>query len=363
LLGRAGFAVVTHEPEALAGSQPGAPAHVLVPQLAPIRTKSGATPVLRWAIDIHAPSGPRGDLWGDRHFAYALAASLRKLGQHVAVDHREARDRATRKFDDVVLTLRGIHPVVPRPGALNLLWVISHPDDVTDDELAAHDLVFAASQVWAQARSTATGVPIETLLQCTDPTLFRPGRAGADAAAPLLFVGNARQNVSRMVVDYALRAGLEPQIIGGGWERTPAKGFVVAPVVANARLGELYGGAGVVMNDHWPDMLMNGFVSNRLFDAAACGARVLSDRVPGAETLFDGSVQCFDSPSDVARLLSDPDAAWPGREERLAVAARVRDEHSFDRRAEVLLARAVALWTERANAGLARREPKPPRSW
>ncbi len=361
VLGRAGFTVVAHKAEALGGTQqPGQPAQVLVPQLAPTRRADGPAPVLRWAIDIHAPSGPRGELWGDRHFAYALAASLRKLGQQVAVDHREARDRATRKFDDVVLTLRGIHRVVPRPGPLNLLWVISHPDDVEGFELEAYDTVFAASRSWAQARSAASGVPIETLLQCTEPELFQPGLTAEGSGAPVLFVGNTRGNADRTVVDYALRAGRPPQIIGGGWERTAAAAHVVAPVVPNGELGVLYCGAGVVLNDHWPDMLANGFISNRLFDAVACGARVLSDRVPGAGDLFGGSVQFFDGPSDVARLLGDPDAGWPGADERLAIAARVREEHSFDRRAEVLLERALTLWGTRDGDGPPRREPAPP---
>ena len=33
----------------------------------------------------------------------------------------------------------------------------------------------------------------------------------------------------------------------------------------------------MVLNDHWEDMRAEGFLSNRLFDAVASGARVVTD--------------------------------------------------------------------------------------
>ena len=70
-------------------------------------------------------------IWGDWHFANSLARALRRLGQDVAVDTKQARERETRRFDDVLLTLRGLDEVPPAPGRVNLIWVISHPDEVT----------------------------------------------------------------------------------------------------------------------------------------------------------------------------------------------------------------------------------------
>ena len=75
-----------------------------------------APPVLRWALDIAAPSGRRGQRWGDSYFARSLADALERLGQRVAVDTRDLRHRETRDLDDVVLVLRGLDRVGPRPG-------------------------------------------------------------------------------------------------------------------------------------------------------------------------------------------------------------------------------------------------------
>jgi spore maturation protein CgeB len=122
----------------------------------------------------------------------------------------------------------------------------------------------------------------------------------------------------------------------------------VATRASNADLGRLYADAGVVLNDHWEDMRRLGFVSNRLFDAVACGARVLSDHVAGTDGLFDGSVRFCDTPEAAAGLLREPfETNWPNREQRLENAARIRAEHSFDQRAKVLLTAAVEVLRSR----------------
>jgi hypothetical protein len=240
-------------------------------------------------------------------------------------------------LEDVVLTLRGLQEVPPSPGVTNLMWVISHPDDVTPWEAAGYDRVFAASESWASERSRRWGIPIEPLLQCTDTQLFRPSRGIVDSGADLLFVGNAR-SAGRLSVDYALKAGLELSIFGGGWEGGPASKYVAATYLPNEDLGIAYASSGIVLNDHWGDMAVNGFLSNRLFDAVASGARVLSDAAVGAEELFRGSVRVFQSPQDLADLVrSDRDQSWAGLAVRLENAEWVRREHSFDHRARQLL--------------------------
>ena len=146
------------------------------------------------------------------------------------------------------------------------------------------------------------------------------------------------------MVEWAAAAGISPRIYGTGWEQTPLARFLVSTGVPNDDVGAYYATADVVLNDHWEDMRRQGFVSNRLFDAVACGARVLSDSIDGCADLFEGCVVTCGSPAEVrATLAVDPDLVWPARPERLAVAARIRSEHSFDRRAEVLLRQALAL--------------------
>jgi hypothetical protein len=299
-------------------------------------------PALRWALDIAAPSGRRGQRWGDWHFARSLAEALERRGQRVAVDTRDLRHRQSRDLDDVVLVLRGLDRVVPRPGRVNLEWVISHPDLVDREELAAFDHVYAASATWAARTTAALGVEVSPLLQCTDPRLFNPSRGRPDTGAPVLFVGNSR-DVYRASVRSALDAGAEVEVHGADWERFVAPRLIASKAVANDQLGELYCSAGVVLNDHHEDMRRNGFLANRLFDVTACAARLVTDEIDGLTEVFGDVVKTFQDETEMKRLLADPAAAFPSYEARLALAATVMREHSFDHRADVLLADALRL--------------------
>jgi len=294
-----------------------------------------APPRWRWTIDTAVTGGPWGETWGDAYFATSLAGALEGLGQHVTVDSRDSRSRRSRELDDVVLVLRGRDQVTAgrRPG--HVMWVISHPDDVTAEEVDGYELVFAASEKWAVAKSEHWGRPVVPLLQCTDPEKFRPRPSGPSEDLPLLFVGNARGRV-RPVISAALSAGLEPAIVGDGWEGLVPEHLVVADHVSNAELGALYASAGVVLNDHWDDMRREGFVANRIFDAVASGARVVSDLVP-ADPILATAVRVWRTPEDLGLLVGECADRFPSRQERQEAARHVLAAHSFEARARELV--------------------------
>ncbi|HZE66043.1 MAG TPA: glycosyltransferase [Sporichthyaceae bacterium] len=307
-------------------------------------------PCLRWAIKTAATSGSWGDRWGDTHFAGLLAEALRAAGQHVSIDRRDAHDRATGAHDEVVLCLRGLTAYQPKVGQLNLLWLISHPELFGREEAAAYDGVFAASISWAAQTSHRWGIEVRPLLQATDPSLFHPDRALPDQGDPVLFVGNSRK-VLRPMVAAAIAADLPLSVYGAEWDDLIPRQYIRSASLPHELLGSAYRSAGVVLNDHWEDMRATGFVSNRLFDAAACGARVITDGVLGIEGLFGRSVQVAGSAAELARLAGAPDldAVFGDDAERRAVAARMAAEHSFDVRARQLLDTALRL---RAARGL-----------
>lgn len=345
----AGFEVVGRQLEVVDASPPGpldtpmlAPRTVLRPLRAVSITE--AAPTLRWTIDLAARAGRQGKGWGDLHYGVALANALRRRGQQVSVDPREARHRATRSYDDVILVLRGLDRVTPRPECLNIQWIISHPDLVSAPELSAFDLVYAASASWSAKTSAAWGLDVRPLLQATDPMLFHPSRADFDTGSDVLFVGNSR-GVHRTSVRAALAARAEVAVHGRGWNDVLPPELIHSQLVDNADLGALYAAAGVVLNDHWEDMRLTGFVSNRLMDAAASGARVVSDSIPGLDlpTMFHGLVQTFETDADMARLLADRATVFPDDAQRVAAAEAVAGEHSFDARATIIIDDAVAV--------------------
>lgn len=279
---------------------------------------------LRWGLHIPSTGGHWGDLWGDTHFAEELAAGLRRLGQEVVLHRRDAHDGDSTAYDDVCLVLRGVHRGSPPAGQASVLWVISHPDDVADDELDDYDLVFAASVPWAQERSRATGIEVRPLLQATGMT----PAAGGERSAAAVFVGNGEQR-DRAMVRWAVEAGVPLEVYGRGWEWLPP-GAWRAEFLPNDQLERIYRSHAAVLADHWEDMARLGFVANRVFDAVAGGAHVLCDDVVGLGDLFGDRVRVCRSAADVRAAydaaLADPDmpVAGPGL--------------SFDDRARELLA-------------------------
>lgn len=291
---------------------------------------------MTWSVVVSAPRPPAGDQWGDTIFARDLVAALERAGQRASVVFRGAAQSAARESDDVVLVLRGLTRVVPRRGrATWLLWVISHPELVETDEPGEYDAAFAASAHWSRAGEF--GVPVIPLLQATAPERFHPGAAPADSGPALLFVGSTRGEY-RPAVRAAVEAGLDVSVHGVGWEQFLPPERIAGEFVAPVDLPAAYASAGIVLNDHWPDMAREGFLSNRLFDATATATRVLSDPAEGMSDVFGDVVRTAATESELVRLLSgNRDVEFASSEERLALAERIAREHSFDARASELI--------------------------
>ncbi|UDY22660.1 glycosyltransferase [Nocardioides sp. Kera G14] len=346
----AGFRVVGHERRS---KDPDADPRLLVPEpvIEPeLRFHTSPRP-LRWAIKNPAVSGPAGDLWGDTHFADALAVALRELGQQVVIDRRGEFERSSRVHDDVELLIRGRLPLaVATDGPASIAWVISHPELVTAEELSSYDRVLAASEGWAAQRGAEWGIRIDPLMQATDAARFTPDAPATSVDdGELLFVGSTTGRTRRIVGD-ALAVGLRPAVYGSGWEGLLPDGVLRASYLANDDLPSSYRSARVVLNDHWDDMRAAAFISNRVFDAVACGARVISDHVDGLSELFGPAVQTYRTPEELLALATatDLDAVFGSTAERLALAAEVRRLHSFHARAVTLVEIAQALVQERA---------------
>lgn len=298
---------------------------------------------LRWSIVTSAPKGEAGEQWGDTWFARDLAAALERAGQRVRVVSRAGATSPKRDEDDVVLVLRGLREVMPADGHHNvwMLWVISHPELVTAPEVEKYDAVFVASNSW-QPPGAIRATP---LLQATAPERFHPAAAEGDSGAAVLFVGSTRGQF-RPAVRGALASSRasDVQIYGVGWPEFVSAERVRGEFLANEDLPGAYASAQIVLNDHHEEMAVDGFLSNRLFDAVASGTRVLSDRAAGIEDVFGDSVVVFDDEQHLGRLLDRPiDEVFPSNAARRVAAEQVARKHSFDDRAATLIERAHAL--------------------
>ena len=179
---RIGFLSEARDPRAGGGAAPG-------PVVNGRRRQS--VDQLRWSLKLPSSPGPSGDQWGDTHFGDALAAALRDFGQDVVTSRRGAHATGPTHLDDVALAVRGLYPIPPTPGQVNVLWVISHPDDVDPGELEGYDLVCAASVSWSAELAARTGREVVPLLQATE---FQPPTAATTSSrseSSVVFVGSA----------------------------------------------------------------------------------------------------------------------------------------------------------------------------
>lgn len=284
----------------------------------------------KWAILIAAPAKEAGQHWGDTWFARDLAAALCRAGEEAKVVTRTRGDVPARDEDDVVVVLRGLRRFVPRQSKTQwFLWVISHPDLLEPGEVGEYDAVFAASPTWTHPEADV--VP---LLQATNPERFNPGLAVPGSGADVLFVGSTRSQYRQIIKD-AVDACVDVEIHGRGWDAFVDPKHIASEYLSGDDVGSAYRAANVVLNDHWSDMARDGFLSNRLFDAVAAGASVVSDEALGLHEVFGDAVITYSSPDELVDAISR--ARGKSESAKLADAQRIAREHSFDARAKTLI--------------------------
>ena len=303
-----------------------------------------------WVIKCPAPEDESRVRWGDYPYALSLKKYLEREGIYVTFDFHEDWNRREENAD-VVISLRGSYRYVPdrrNSRTTYIMWNISHPADVTDEEYNSYDLVCVASRRHAEVLRARLSVPVEVLLQCTDTELFYPPKmAKGQKDGPenrrdydFFFIGNSR-GVRRRSVMWAIEDNLPLTIFGSGWNSILEDhlDLVEEPFLENDRIPEIYRHAKCTLNDHWKDMLEYQFVNNRIFDALACGLPVISDVSDELRELCPQGVLYYESREEfeqaVDRVLhhyeevkAEVDGQWE----------RIRREFSFETRTAQLIA-------------------------
>jgi GT2 family glycosyltransferase/spore maturation protein CgeB/predicted nucleic acid-binding Zn-ribbon protein len=290
---------------------------------------------LSFCFKVGSPTWELAPRWGDLHFALATGRELARRRHRFHIQVLQEWDDESGLLFDVVVHLRGLSRYAPRPGQFNVMWHISHPDELSGAECDQYDLVLVASDPHAEELRAATATPVEALEQATDPRVFFPDPDPA-FAHDLVFVGNSRK-VRRRILEDLLPTEHDLAIWGGDWDGIVDPRHVLGDFVPNEEVRRIYSSAGLVLCDHWDDMRRHGFISNRIYDALACGAVVVTDPVEGLER-FGDAVVTYDDPDDLARkierLLADRAAlAERGQRGRELVLER----HAFSHRVDAML--------------------------
>lgn len=286
-------------------------------------------------ISIKSPNPKKERFWGDYFFALALKKSFEKYGFNVFIQEREDWYDSNVK-SDINIILRGLIEFKPNPDAINVMWNISHPDLVTYKEYESYDICFISSEKYANDLNNKLNTPIKPLLQCTDPDIFYFSKQD-DIAEDILFVGITR-GVYREIIKDMMETDFDVSIYGSGWERYVDEKYIKGEFIPNSELHKYYSSCKILLNDHWEDMRDGDFPSNRLFDALACGTFVISDKIPSAETLFEGNIVTYDDADDLNKKI---EYYLTHDDERKEIAQKGKEivlkNHTFDNRVDTIL--------------------------
>jgi glycosyltransferase involved in cell wall biosynthesis len=237
------------------------------------------------------------------------------------------------------------------PGAVSLLkragmrvafWFPDHVGNLGRQFmlLASYDAVFF-KEPWLAGRLRAMlDLPVYYLPQGCNPRWHRPlGAAGTEPH--LVIAGNMYPSRVRLL-ERLIAKDIPVRVYGTGFPRwigaTPVRAVHAGRAVFREEKARVFRSAAGVLNTMYPAEVDG--VNARLFEAAGCGAAVLTEWRPTVGQLFRFGDEVlayrdFDELVDqAARLLSEP-----GLTARLgdAAAARAHSDHSYDLRVATIL--------------------------
>ena len=117
----------------------------------------------------------------------------------------------------------------------------------------------------------------------------------------LLFVGSTWYD--RISALYAAELGYDVAIYGFNWKGKVDDKFIKGEFIDNRELHKYYSSAKIVLSDHAEDLSQMGLVINRIYDATATGAFVISEYSPYIEEIFGNTVPMFKTKEEFKALV------------------------------------------------------------
>lgn len=261
-----------------------------------------------------------GDYWIGEDFA----TGFKKMNLSTGIDYRDDYNKQHTPAPKLNLYMRGYTKFyLPLPQGINVLYCyypmayfdsskekLSHDkivgrnpmpkDSSLDDDWQNFDLIAVASSTYAKKLNQA-GIKAVFVPQFTNPDKFYPN-PDENLKTDILFVGSNWHD--RTSLRFALESGFKVDVYGYKWQGIVPKEMYKAPYIQNKDLNRYYSSAKIVLNDHRPDMKEAGFINNRIYDATAAGAMVISDYMKEIEEVYGDSVPMYKNKEELAQLIS-----------------------------------------------------------
>ena len=279
---------------------------------------------------------------GDYWIAEDLAEGFKAIGKEAQVDYRTEYHKKHEPEPKLNVYMRGYTKFdAPFGKGVNVLYcyypmayndqsknkvdkaVLNKRDEMPkdaslDDDWQNYDVIAVASSSYAQ-RLNDKGIKAIYVPQFTNPQKFYPN-PDKELETDILFVGSNWHD--RTSLRYAIESGYYVAVYGYGWKDIIPHEMYRGNYIENKDLNRYYSSAKIVLNDHRPDMKEFGFINNRIYDATAAGAMVISDYMPEIQQVYGSSVPMYKNKEELKALL---DYYLTHEDERLEKAMRARE--------------------------------------
>lgn len=288
-----------------------------------------------WVIKAGFPNDENGKKFSEYAYARTMKKYLEMINKQVIVQAYEQWNEDVSA--DVVVVLRGNRVYEPdrrQKDCIYILWVLSHPDQITVEEYNSYDLICVGSikESFIESLKEKVYVPIETLLMCVDSELFHPGKDPyGEKEYDWIFVGNSKW-IKRKSVMWSLKHNVPLKIWGKDWGKIDPEilKHVVSDHILNDDLPELYRNAKITVDDHYDDMSKNGFINTRILEALCCGLPVISDYSEVMPQMFGDSILYYtDEKSFVEQIQYAKEHYDIVKKKAMDISKHIRNEYSF----------------------------------
>jgi spore maturation protein CgeB len=315
----------------------------------PASPDSFAHNIVTALADMGHRSVPLGPLY-ERRGRYASAVELAVRNALPTLDERAQRRVTTAAIragcEIVINTDQGLMPAVVRDlrqaGIKVALWFPDHVMSMGRQFmlLAPYDAVFVKEPHVVDRLGPLLGKALFYLPQACNPRWHRP--LVPVGTEPYLVIAGNMYPSRLLLLERLLAAGVPLKLYGGGFPRwigrTPLREVHAGRPVFGEEKARVFRSAAGVINTMYPAEIAG--VNLRLFEAAGCGAAVLTEFRPTVPDLFAVGDEVltfrdFDELADQARrLLNDS-----GLSAKLgdAAAARAHHSHTYQQRLTFVL--------------------------
>ncbi len=260
---------------------------------------------------------------GDYWIAKDLSLGFIKNGFTSDIDYRTEYHRPHTKEPLLNIYMRGYTKFYPPFGDnINMLYVyypMSYDKNSTqkhskaylknrpqmpenanlDDDFQNYDIIAVASKKYAKQLNDY-GINAIYVPQFTNPQKFYPNFK-SELKTDILFVGSNWHD--RTSLRYTIELGYNVSVYGYNWHGIVPENMYKGEYIPNEQLSQYYSSAKIVLNDHRPDMKEFGFVNNRIYDATASGALVISDYIKEIDDIYQGSVPMYKTKEELNELI------------------------------------------------------------